>query len=314
MKILIIGVGSIGERHLKNLLKLGHKDISLCDFSAERMRNLEAQYRLPVHTDWRSALKEVRPDVTFICTSADSHVIVATAAVRGGSHVFIEKPLSVDLKGVDSLIRLAKKKKKTVMVACNWLFHGALRALQKALRDGSYGNPLLSRVVIGYYLPGARKNTDYRKNYSAKKTQGGGVILDSGSHAVNYLTALFGEVKDSRIFPGKLHALGIKAEEAAGLFLEHVNDVLSTVSLDYVSPKSVHKVEVVTDKGLLTLDFRDDSLAFEAVDARKMIYAGSKDLNLMYLDEVRHFFDCIRKRKKPIQDLPDAKKLLKILI
>ncbi len=314
MKILIIGIGSIGERHLKNLLKLGYKNIVLSDFSNERLDKLKSEYHLPVYADWRLALKEFRPDATFICTSAETHVSLAKAAIQNGSHVFIEKPLSVNLSGIDGLIRLAKRKKKLVMVACNYLFHRGFRKLQKILIQKKYGRPLFCRVAISYHLPSARKNRNYRNLYAAKKNQGGGVILDSGSHAVNYLSALFGPIMKSSATASRSNFLGIQSEEAAVLALEHIGGILSIVSLDYLSKKPIHRLEAVTDRGLLILDFKNDSLVFEDDKNKKVIYQGNGDANRMFIDELKHFFHCLQKKKNPMQDLKEAKETLKFLV
>lgn len=314
MKILIIGVGSIGERHLNNLLKLGYRDIALADFSAERLHKLNAKHHLPVYSDWRLALRESQPELTFICTSADSHVSLAKVAIRNGSHIFIEKPLAVNLRGVDDLIRLAKQRKKIAMVACNYLFYKGLQKLRKILATELYGKPLLCRVAVSYYLPTARMNSNYKNLYAAKNNKGGGVVLDSGSHTVNYLQNLFGKIISSKVSISKTDSLKIQSEEAAVLVLEHKNGILSSVTMDYLSKKSIHRLEVITDSGLLTLDIKNSYLIFEKGNSRKIVYRGSGDLDAMFVDEVRYFIRCVKRRIVPMQSLGDARQVLDVLL
>lgn len=314
MKILIIGLGSIGRRHLKNILALGYRNVSGVEPDKKTAAAIKKEFSIPIYDSLKEGLNGAKPDVVFVCSPTHLHVPNATTALRAGVHVFIEKPLSLNLKGVDNLIRLAKKKKKTVMVACNYLFNNGFRELEKVLDSGVYGKPLFSRVAVGYYLPLARKNLNYKNLYAARKDQGGGVILDSGSHVVNYLSVLFGPVIKGGVVAAKSHLLGIQSEEAAILVLEHAGGILSAASLDYLSKKPVHRLEVVTDHGLLTLDIKDDSLVFENDKKKKTVYRGNKDANQMFIDELKYFFHCLQKKKKPIQDLEEARHLTSLLV
>lgn len=311
---MIVGLGSIGRRHLKNVLALGYRNVSGVEPNKKNATAVQEEFSISVYNSLQFGLKQAKPDAVFICSPTNFHILNAMAALRAGSHIFIEKPLSVNLKGVDNLIHLAKQKKKIAMVACNYLFHHGFQKLQKILAQKIYGKPLFCRVTVSYYLPTARKNSNYKNLYAARKNQGGGVVLDSGSHTVNYLQNLFGKIKKSEIITSKLHSLGIQSEEAAVLVLEHANGILSTISLDYLSKKPIHRLEVVTDRGLLILDIKDDFLVFKDGKNKKVIYKGNGGANQMFLDELKYFFHSLKERKKPLQDLEEAKEILKILV
>lgn len=312
--ILVVGLGSIGKRHLKNILALGYRNVSGVEPDKKTAAAIKKEFSIPIYDSLKEGLKNAKPDAVFVCSPTHLHISNAAAALRAGAHVFIEKPLSVNLKGVDNLIRSANKNKKIVMVACNYLFYKGFQELKRILDSGVYGKPLFARATVGYYLPSARKNSNYKNLYAARKNQGGGVILDSGSHVVNYLSALLGPVVKNRAVAGRSRLLGIQSEESAALVLEHVGGILSTASLDYLSKKPVHRLEVVTDQGLLTLDIKEDNLVFESDKKKKIVYRGNRDTNQMFLDELKHFFHCLQKKEKPIQDLEEAKETLKILV
>ncbi len=308
-----MGAGSIGVRHLQNLWKLGFRNIAVCDTSPEkllavrRLRNVRV-YRASLH-----ALKVEKPFAVFVCNPTHAHVSSASLAIDAGAHIFIEKPISHTLKGVDELALKAKKRGRVVMVACNFRFQKGFQKLERFVRQKRFGAPLVARVAIGYFLPAARAQVSYKKIYAAGKV-GGGVMLDSGSHALDYLSALFGKVTSCAALKSGLHPLGIQSEEAAALIARHASGTLSSVMLDYVSRKPIHRIEVVTEKGMLALDMKKDILTFEDERDKKVVYRGAGNQNSMFIDEARHFLRCARRGLRPLQDIAAAKETLRVLL
>lgn len=316
MKILIIGVGSIGTRHFKNLSGMGFNDIIVCDPDKGKLKNILAIKNVPIYQNIKVALKKEKPEIVLVCTPPRLHAKLAGLALNIGANVFIEKPFSNSLLGINNLIKKADKKKKVIMVACNFRFHQGLIALKKILSANKHGRPLTVRMIGGYYLPTARKNADYKKIYAAQKSEGG-VILDSASHAIDYLQFLFGKIKKSSAIASRLHPLGMASEEAVHIILEHESGVITAASMDYASRKRMHKVEVITDKGLLTLDFLNGSVRFENDKKNSVLLfriKNKKETEKMFIDQLYYFFKCIKKNKKSFQGHKDAKQVLEILI
>lgn len=312
-KILIVGVGSIGLRHFRNLLSLGYWNIAVCDKDKNKLKVASKLLRgVGLYTDVVQALGRERPSIVFICTPTHLHVPLARLALQYNADLFIEKPLSHSLKGIDGLIRQVGNRRRIVMVACNWRFRRAWQKLLSVIRTHRYGKTIFARVALGYYLPSARPHTNYKKIYVAKK-RGGGVILDSGCHVADYLVELFGKIRQGAVLAGRLHSLKIQSEEAAHLLFEHQNGVTSAVTLDYLSPKPRHLVEVMTESGLLTLDMRKDFLTLEDGTEKKTIYRGRGTINQLFVDEIEHFLNCVANRKKPTQGLGGAREVLKTI-
>lgn len=313
-KILLIGAGSIGMRHFRNLTGLGYKSVAVCDRSRRRLRDvLKFSEGAGVYSDPKEALDKVNPNAVLICTPTRSHLPLARLALKYNADIFIEKPLSYNLRGVDDLIRKAKDQQRIVMVACNWRFRRSWQELFKIIKSQRYGRPVFVRATLGYNLPSARPLVDYKQVYAASKSEGG-VILDSGCHFSDYARELFGKIKFGTVVASKLHPLGIQSEEAAHMIFEHRNGITSAVTLDYLSPRPRHLMEVMTDKGLLVLDMRKNALFFDNGRTRRTIYKGRDDINQQFVDEMKHFLDCVRNRKKPIQDLGGAKEALKTIL
>ena len=309
--ILVVGAGSIGTRHLKNLVFLGYKNIAVFDPDKRKLAAIRKIGKFNLYENILPAFQKEKPAVVFICAPTHLHVPLANLALDYGADIFVEKPLSTVLSGINPLIKKAKDNNRIAMVACNFLFYKGFQKLKNILEKRIYGKPLLCRVAQGFYMPLYR---DVKKTYIAKNKEGGGVILDHVTHPIYYLSALFGDITKMASLSSKQHPLGFQSEEMALLILEHESGILSGISSDYISKKTTHRIEVVTENGLLTLDLNRDLLAFEDRKTKKELYRGDKDFNKMFIEEIRYFLDCIRRRTKPFYGLTDGYHTLKVLI
>ena len=249
LKILIIGFGSIGARHCRNLQDLGFKNLAAYDIDTQKIS--DAGISVVPRLD-EKILREF--DVAFICNPTDVHLKTALLCAKAGLHLFIEKPLSHSVVGIAALKEIIRKRRLTAMVACNFRFHPGFQRLEEIVRSGKFGKPLSARLVMGHDLSKSRGGVDYRKTYAASKF-GGGVIFDSGSHAVDYLSVLFGSIVSLDACYGNISALGIEAEDYTSAILEHDSGLMTTLELDYFSKPKRHNLEVQFENGWAKWDF-----------------------------------------------------------
>ena len=312
LPILIISAGSIGKRHLENLTALGYSSLTVVEPDTQKINALSHKPKA-VYTDVKKAIDATQPYAVFVCSPTSLHIPHALCAVQRGAHVFIEQPLSHSLLGIKKLEELSQKNNVTVMVACNFRFNRGWEKLYDIITQKKYGEPLWAASLGGYYLPTARKNTVYKNIYAAQK-QGGGVILDSGVHVLDYLRGLFGEIKTTSGIQSTLHPLGIASEEIAHILVRHTNGVTCAISMDYVSKKPFHEVQIITTDGRLCWDVRNDTITFENEKKQSVIYRGARDINRMYVDELKHFFNAAQTKTQPLQTIEEARVILKLLL
>src|SRR3989338_3505858 len=195
-KIIVVGCGSIGSRHLKNLCSLGVKKLIAVDLDKERLKSLEKIIKdLKTYTNLDSALeKETYINAGFVCTPTSLHIPVATKLAKAKINLFIEKPLSHNLKGVDNLQKIVKRNKLITMMGMNYRFHPGLKLIKQIIDEGKIGKIYSIVAFGGHYLPDWHPKSDYRKEYAAQKKLGGGVLLTS-IHGLDYLRWLAGEPK-----------------------------------------------------------------------------------------------------------------------
>jgi predicted dehydrogenase len=300
MKILIIGYGSIGRRHHKNLIKLGHKDISLYDpcIKESKLENLE-QF-----------------DVVFVCSPNNLHITHALLATKAGCYIFIEKPLSHNIKDISKLEKIVKSKKLINMVACNMRFHPALQFIKKYLEQKKLGKIYSIKHYQGQYLPDWRPCTDYSKNYAAKRSTGGGIILDD-IHEFDLLFWLnnFKPVSSYKIMSDKVSNLKIETEDIAHAMFKFKNKVLGIVTCDYLQQSYSRGCKIVGEKGNIEWDFTQNIVWLKTKDkSTKIFQMKSWDVNQMYIDEVKYFLSCVKKKKQTFNSIATAKSLLTYLV
>lgn len=311
MKILIIGYGSIGKRHLKNMLSLGKKDteLMLC-----RSSKKEANAGNNVFFDLDEALAQ-KPDVVFITNPTSLHITAALKAAEKGCHLFIEKPLSNNADGVDKLLKIVEEKNLIVMVGYNMRFHQSIVLMKNLLDKKTIGKVLAARIEVGSYLPDWHPGEDYRKSYSASKALGGGVILDL-SHELDYARWLLGEVREVMCFSGKLSSLDIETEDTAEIILRMESGALVEIHLDYLQRSPIRTCEIIGELG--TIKWNSDEKDVKLFSIKKNKWESFKekedDRNSMYVDEVRHFIDCVENGKKPLVSALEGKKVLDIAL
>lgn len=222
MKLLIIGCGSIGQRHEKNAKEL--KDYSVQVITCDIDPSADFQ-------DIDKALAE-KPNGVIIATPSQHHFSHVQKTIdlleKENTKILVEKPICIDLKEAKELEAKAKDK---LFVVSNMRFHPAILALQDGLKH--IGTPYAARAYFGHYLPQMRPNADYSSLYVASRKTGGGVLMDC-IHEIDYMHYLLGPSSKLTARLDKLSDLNIEAEDYALLELQHNTGVRSVIQLDFL--------------------------------------------------------------------------------
>jgi len=205
MKVILFGLGSIGLRQASILRSLNHDLVAFR--SAPCPPN---KLGLPEIFTWEEA-KAIGGDAAFIMNPTNLHVSTAIACAKIGLHIFVEKPLSNGLDGLDELERICTSEKITCYVAYGLRFHPVIKSLRSML-DAKKVNHV--RVACSSYLPSWRQDQDWRKSYSRSIDRGGGVILDL-SHEFDYIEHLFGKIGTAKSLVGRASDITIDSEDYA---------------------------------------------------------------------------------------------------
>lgn len=316
MNVLVVGCGSIGRRHIGNILKMGGHQVSAVDSvpaAAERAREM---FKISVHNDLSKALDQ-KFDCVFISTPPSDHIPSALAAAKKGCHLFIEKPLSHDVHGIEELTHVVDDKKLITMVGCNMRFHPNIQFMKQFIESGRLGRLYSVYAEVGFFLPVWRPGTDYRANYAAKKDEGGGVLLDS-IHEMDYVQWIAGEIKSVRCEAVHVSNLEIQTEDVAVVLMKFKNGAVGQLHLDYLQQDYSRGSKWIGEKGVLVWDMSQKQVRFfdngekrwSVVHALKESY----DLNEIYEDEIRSFFSAVENKVPPMSSLHEATRVLDLTL
>ena len=327
MKVLIVGLGGVGQRHARNLRAVLGDRVELFAYrvrglmhtitpalEADSATNVERELGIDVFADLGAALAH-QPDAVFICNPTNLHLPTAMACLEAGCDLFIEKPMSDGLDGVEELLQAVDSTGRIGMVGYQLRFHPGLQSLASVIENGTLGSLLTVRAAVGEYLPGFHPYEDYRHSYASRADLGGGVVLTQ-IHEFDYLYSLFGPIRSVYSLGGHWSHLDIDVEDVASTLMEGTveNRPLPIhVHQDYLQAPGFRQCEVVGERGRAVLDFRASSLTVLTRDGTPMINSFRDfDRNLMFIDEVRHFLDCVATRTQPIVDLREGTQSLRI--
>lgn len=228
--VLIIGCGSIGERHLRTFLATGRCQVIACDNRPAILAAIAAQYHVATASDWVEAI--TRPTVTavLVATPAPSHVPIATAVLRAGKHCLIEKPLSLTLDGLDELRAAHATSGRACHVAYVYHSRPELRAAKAFLDRGDFGPVRAATVISGQNFPTYRPA--YREIYYNNHAQGGGAIQDAITHLFNLLEWITGPTVSVLCEADHQVLDGVEVEDTVAVITRNPTGAILTYTLN----------------------------------------------------------------------------------
>jgi predicted dehydrogenase len=308
-RVLFTGLGSIGSRHLRLLRE---RDES---FDLHAFRSGATDWDSPddvTDHDSLDAALAADPDIAFVTNPTALHVRTATKCARAGCDLFVEKPLSHTLDGVDELVRAATERDLITYVGCQLRFHPVLQAVKSALDDGEIGTVYSFRAYSGSYLPDWRPGQDYRDSYSADPDLGGGVVLDL-IHEIDYSYWLFGDVSEQRAWTGQVSGLDVRTEDLAEILLETDSGAVGSIHLDYYRPEPRRTLEITGSDGLISADLNEGTLE-RRLDGEPSVERFQYERDDLFRSQHDYFLSHVRNREPCENDFPEGKRVLKIAL
>jgi predicted dehydrogenase len=313
--ILIVGFGSIGQRHLRIAREL---------FPQSKIGILRHKQTKEIPSDANEVFCSLsdainfKPQIAIVCSPASTHVEITFALVRKGIHVLIEKPLSNELKGLKDLSNEVDVNNCVLMVGYNLRFLPSLKKF-KSLIDSNYLGSIFSvRCEVGQFLPSWR-DKNYRDSVSAQKSLGGGVLLEL-SHELDYLRWIFGDIEFVQAQLSKQSKLDVDVEDIAHIILSFKkNDkgpsLVASLSLDFIRQDRVRTCHVIGENGSLRWNGLNGEIdLFEPNNNHwKNLYKDEGLIDQSYKNEWLHFIESIKNKSRPKPSLDDGIHVLNII-
>lgn len=317
MQVLVVGAGSIGKRHILNLMNDDNIK-SILVFS--RYRDYLDDFKNSPKLKPIDSLNDVKADCAIISNETHKHLSTALFLAEKGIHLFIEKPISHSLENVWKLREFAERNKIKIFVAYNLRFLGALNYVKEQIALGIIGKIYTIKIEVGQYLPSWRPSSDYRDRYSADPKRGGGVELDL-SHEIDYMRFIFGNPISWKIIKTKVSDLEIQSNDLFEGLYQFKNNFICNIHLDYLQFEKKRKLRVIGSKGVLSCDMVKNKISVLAYDEcsgkiRTVINIDDGelfDMDKTYFDEMRHFLNVVEGKDTPLITIDDGVKALKLL-
>jgi len=315
-RVLIVGSGSIGLRHLQIVRDL------IPSATIKFLHHKTTNAKIPFSDGHFVRLKdaiEFNPEIAVIANPAPFHLEVTKALHKIGAHVLVEKPLAESNEGVLELVDLAQSRKSILTVGYNLRFSPSLIKFRELVNENMIGKVVSVRCETGQYLPYWRPSARYQETVSAKSNLGGGVLLEL-SHEIDYLTWIFGQIDWVRATLSKQSDLEIDVEDTAHLVLGFVSDNfksqnIGTVNLDFVRHDVRRECTAIGESGSLRWNGIKGTVELtNGGDLEPVtVYSHAPIKDETYIAQWRDFLACIENGQSPRVTVQEALNVLDVI-
>lgn len=322
MRVLFLGLGGIGQRHLRNLRRLvpdcaiaavrrrGRTFEITPELKADRSVNIVEKYGISLYPDIAQAVADFVPDCAVVATPSSAHVALTLELIRADVPVLLEKPISHDETGVDDLAHAVERSGVAVMVGYMLRFHPAVAKLRDLVRKEALGRIYGAHIVAHTFMPAWHEYEGVDEFYAGRADLGGGVVMTS-IHLIDLMQWIFGTPRRVMCLGGRCSSQPIDVEDSvAGLF-DYDRDgrpAPVTLNLSFVQRPMKNTITVMCEKGVMAWDLAAGATVVDnAANGDRQEFAFAEvSWNDLFVAEMRHFLDCVATRAMPEVSLSDA--------
>lgn len=316
MKFLIVGLGSMGKRRIRNLKYLQQEDIIGFDVSKERTKEIANKYSIETCNNIEEVL-EKKPDVLIISTPPELHMKYAKIAIENGIHFFTEASVVQD--DMEDVVKQLDNSDIVGLPSCTMRYHPIVKKVNEVLKSGKLGKVLAFTYHSGQYLPDWHPWEDYRKFYVSQKETG--ACREIVPFELVWITSTFGKIKKVFSDKAKISSLAVDIDDIYNVLLDCENGVKGVLTVDIISRPAIRKLTILTERGTVIADWYAKSVNYYIFDQgwkNVMIDDGliEKDYlhgEKMYIEEMENLLNSIQKKINPPYTFSEDLKILKIL-
>ena len=310
-KLGIIGLGSIGKKHLR-LLKEIRPDIEIIVMRSGHGDTCKEE---KIATKIVSSIKKVIDEgvqAAIISSPAILHLEQSLELAKSGVHLLIEKPLSHKSDGINELLKILNENNLIAMVGYGLRYDPGAIHFKKLMDSNLIGDILHARIECGSYLPEWRPGSDYKKTVSAQSELGGGALSEL-SHELDYLHWFFGKPKDVQAQIRNSGLLDIDVEDQVDLLITSGQGYCISVQIDFNRRHLERKCKVLTTKGEVTWDAVNKNVTCNFVDKGETTYNYDNERDYIYRKQLKVFIDCVENNNSPSVTIENGVDVVKLI-
>lgn len=297
LRVAVVGLGSIGRRHLENLQVLG------CEAIAVRRSPGSGELgSLEEAASWRA-------DAVVIATPTAEHAGALRWAVESGVHAYVEKPIAESSDGLDELLERAEREGLVVATGYNLRFHPALEAVREAVLERRLGALVNVRAEVGQYLPDWHPGEDFRASYAARADLGGGALLTL-SHELDYVRWIAGEIVECEGRAARLSGLVVDVDDVAEIVCLHESGTLGSVHVDFLDRSYNRRSRWVGEEATIAWEWGG---AVRLLPENGVLWDDPAfDVGATYLAALADFLTCVQTGARPRADGRDGLRVVEL--
>lgn len=315
VRILVVGGGSIGKRHLGNLIGVGVKNVAVVEPRNDRRDEILERFgTINVFASEDEAYSNGKWNGVVVANPTAFHITSGMKAIAHGAHILMEKAISDKLDGVVDFLEKANAAQLKVFVGYTYRFSDNLKKIAEILESGVLGKVLTTEITFSEWLPGWHPWEHPHTWYMGRKDLGGGELFDE-NHTIDFARWLFGDIKEVMAFVGRVGEVTLDTDDLSKLICIHNNGIITSIHLDALGRKPRKEMWVTCEKGTI---YWDSYMTTNRVD---IYWAESKKTeslpsrmvrNDMFVEQIWHFLELMERGGQPVVDGYDALKTLKV--
>lgn len=320
MKIIVIGLGSMGRRRIRLIQKYNNSyGITGIDFNKDRREMSEREFGIETSENLEDTLKNSEFNCAFICTSPLSHSKLISICLKANLNVFTELNLVTD--GYLENIQLAKKNKRALFLSSTFLHREEIKKINALVKEQSAN--LNYTYHVGQYLPDWHPWENYTDFFVGEKRTNG--CREIFAIELPWLIEVFGKVKSIVIRKNKISSLNIDYNDNFMVIIEHESGHSGMIAVDIVTRKAVRTLEIFGEHMYLTWDGSAEGLKMMDIENKTEEYICLYEqvdqlqqysklvVENAYYDEIKAFFDMISLNVEPIYNFEKDKVILELI-
>ncbi len=318
MNVLFFGLGSVGQRHLRNLLKI-NPDARIAairkkgrlfeigyDLQPDYNTDIVRKYKIELFSSLKEA-KAFNPDFAIVANPTSQHVPTALELAANDIPIFLEKPISESFDQLQDLVQLAQERDVPIMVGYMMRFHPGAIKMKELIDNKKIGKIYSVILIVNSYMPSWHKYEQYNESYAGKKSLGGGVVVTE-IHELDLLNWYFGSPQRLWAVGGKLSSLDIDVEDTVGILFEQEFDREKfpiVINMSFAQKAMSRKMLIHGERGKIEWDILASKITVEdKADNQQQVYDYPEfQRNDMFITELKYFIECLNKKTEPSTSL-----------
>jgi predicted dehydrogenase len=307
LNILIVGLGSMGKRRIRNLRALGVANLAGFDPRADRRAEAVEKYGITAFSSFAEAADAFRPDALVISTPPDRHMDYAWQGFERGISCFIEASV-VDAERMLDLHRRTEGTAILMAPSCTMRYYPGPRKVAELVRAGVIGKPLNINYQIGQYLPDWHPWEDIRDFYVSRRETGG--CREIVPFELTWLNHIFGEPEPLACVKAKLTDMNADIDDIYHALLRYPDGVLASITVEVISrPHATRQLRILGSEGEIAFNADEKCVRYASTPTPEwqrfelgsgVVESGYINPEEPYIEEMRLFLSALSQQDKSL--------------